>query len=434
MLQLVLLWFGLKESKVKLKPTINTTGQKVQIKPKVQSKNHLQKKAKQVPTKAPVTAQTAHDVEPLDLGGMSYLAVYRLYRKAELCERYHSARNRNVDDWQAIDFIDSFWEEKEKQWVRNGQDLMDFLAHPEQNESLHAYVEMCELMAQRWFANEQFSTTHSLPKYAFYELLQVKKTKTKKESRLKKLINLEYQSQEAARALASSIEGEDSWTIDELAAAKARIKALRKTLIRGHDSADEYAKQHNKRVWAQIHVINQQISGQKLKNAENIQFQIVVLEGLLNQAKTELKTQDPDVYLLAMMVSNLDPRFFALFPNFDDELLGRFFWDEKKDQYKSQYEFPMSELMASWRLNQTQKGLYFVTIKASMLFYYCSLGADCGPESPLVYSMCLGFLGMDNKDVCGVGVMDYYLGGQLTAGQIHDVEWMLDVMERQYAP
>ncbi|WP_154222814.1 hypothetical protein [Marinicella rhabdoformis] len=370
----------------------------------------------------------------IDFDALSFMALYRMYRQALLCERYIISWRRAKYEKKAFDYVDHIWEKEQENLVRQGYGAMD-LSLPEPKAAMAtAYANQCESLIEKWQATAAQDTYVSYMDVSLLNMLLIKKTASKKEKQLKALLKIQQQLPDLTTKVVESMQGKDTWTEQQIQEAKQRVKQLFSTVITIGALDDEAVIAHNKPIYAQIAEINQQLKEQKFKGVSLAQAAINDLEAVLMAAEKQIFSHDPDVYLLAKFILELTPGFSVMYGFSHKNLAEYFYLLDEQNSYTYQYQTPSSKFMHAVNLTSGNKFAYFITMVAVNELYYCGLGADCGPESPIMISKCLGLYGAGKNDACGLSVMDYYFNGHLTAGQLFDVDWMLVAMEQFYAP
>lgn len=407
----------------------HSTDAQVEVKVKEQIKQ-LQAKAEQ----QALTQADQIQSEAIDFDGLSFMALYRMYRQAILCQKYFQAWRQAKYQKVVLDYPEQFWQKDKEQMLKYGYTESEITQDVSQEATATAYANQCESLRVKWNATVEGGVNINDPETSLLHHLLEKKTKSNKEVLLKKLLKIQKQIPDLSKKVADSIQGKDSWTEEQIDEAKLKIKQLLASLAitGGLDEAAVMA--HNKPIYAQIAEINQQLSEQKYRDMAITQSAINELEALLMSVTKHLYSQDAEVYLLALFITELNPRFSVMTGLSAYNLKEYFFFGEAGNAYQFAYQTPHAEFMQVTNLAVGIKYDYFITMGAVNELYYCSLGADCGPEGPIMLTRCLGLDGAARNDACGRSVEDYYFNGGLTAGQLYDVDWLLTAMEQFYAP
>ena len=405
----------------------HSTDAQVEVKVKEQIKQ-LQAKAEQ----QALTQADQIQSEAIDFDGLSFIALYRMYRQANLCQKYFQAWRQAKYKKVVFDYPEQFWQKDKERMLKFGYAESEITQEVSQEAT--AYANQCESLLVKWNATVEGGVNINDPETSLLHHLLEKKTKDKKEALLQELLKIQKQIPDLSQKVADSIQGKDSWTEEQIDEAKLNIKQLLASLASTGGLDDAAVMAHNKPIYAQIAEINQQLSEQKYRDMAVTQSAINELEAQLMSVTKHLHSQDAEVYLLALFITELNPRFSVMTGLSVNSLKEYFFFDETGDAYQFEYQTPNAGFMQVTNLAVGIKYDYFITMGAVNELYYCSLGADCGPEGPVMLTRCLGLDGAPKNDACGQSVEDYYFNGGLTAGQLYDVDWLLTAMEQFYAP
>lgn len=363
--------------------------------------------------------------------GVSYLTVFRHYRQAQLCQKYIREKRMALMYHESFDFPEHIWNKAQENMAPNPDGSIDPMPEPLLQVAT-SHAKKCEKLLTVWrevFAKERgWSSVEG----DFKQVLMSKKASSAKEKKLKELIEYDQRMADLFRTIFSTIEGTDTWTPSQIQSFHAKIKQLN-GLRTPNPDADPMIQTRNDEIQAEVNRLYQQYSEQKQSNKPLAKQLVAELSALLMKTRGDLKTVDPEVFLLAKAITEVIPsdRPFAVFGLSNHESLSQ--TPGLENLVERDYVPTSKAFINTIAPHQGNQFLFFSTLKMAESLYYCSIGGDCSANGDLMTDWCLGLsYSKMNFEACGQDLLESELYAQLTTGQLHDINWMLTTLEAFY--
>lgn len=360
----------------------------------------------------------------------SYLRVYRLYRSLLYCSRFvhyqtKSQRSQEQQAWSVETALRIHLDSSNKLSEAEFSDV--------QREYFGRYFEQCKVnlanievfleLDKAIDSYNAFEVTTEL----FQSLLKYP-AKTDKEKKIKQALNsITHWFASAEAVLFIYEQATDTLSDEQLAQLEAEIVELEQGW------RQETNPELSKLYYRQIERRRNLLFSQKHLE-EGLKEQLWdAFEQATSQLHAQLTGQDPDVLFEVAQASALPSLFRKmLFAKHDGYYENYYYYSQNTQKIIRSKADIHSMLQRQTHIQES------ILVKSATYhawdLYYCHLGGDCGSQSDIMTSMCVGKL-LNNDyfpEGCGMNMTDFYIGRLISPNRLQDVLFFFDLLVKKY--